>query len=124
MSLIKPISGSQKIVFLIVLSFGIAGLVDGAYPKVEDASYLLHALFLSIALFVWCGLHAEESEIKPPRGSKILCGLLGILGAPLYLFRAFGFKAGGFKTLLGLLAIIVALLLYEAAFRLSLHFLR
>ena len=116
MTWIKTVQASHKIVFLMFLSFGIAGIIEGAFPRAQDVIFLIHVLILAILLVVWCGVHADENEISPPNGAQLLCGLIGLIGVPYYLLRAFGFKTGGYKFLLGLLTMTMNYSFYEAAF--------
>jgi hypothetical protein len=110
---------SHIIVLFIFLSSGIAGLVEGAFPEAQAVSFFIHAVIIAILLFVWCGKHAKENGVRPPDGAKLLCGLLGLIGVPLYLFRTFGFKLGGYKFLLCLLVTLVTFGFYEVSFLLG-----
>lgn len=110
------ITNASKVVGAIIISFIIAAVIDGLFPNAVDVSALIHGLGIGIALFVWCGLHAEDEKIKLPTNSKIFCGLLGMFGVAIYLFRAFGFKRGGLKLLIGILATIISGALYLGAF--------
>lgn len=96
------LSNSHKVLLLLLISFLISGVIDGAFPQFVDANFLLHTLLIGILLAVWCACHADDNNIEPPRGAKLLCFLIGFIGVPFYLFRAFGFKKGGVKLLIGL----------------------
>lgn len=55
---------------------------------------LSYMLASSVLLFGWCKDHARTAQIREPTGSAVLCGLIALIGVPLYFFRAFGFKRG------------------------------
>lgn len=112
---IRMMRSSHKIIFGIFLSFGLAGFIEGAFPQTQGASFIIHSLFIAMMLFAWCGVHADENGIMPPNGAKLLCGLIGLIGVPFYLFRAFGFKKGGYKFLLCVAAALVIFGFYEAS---------
>jgi hypothetical protein len=54
---------------------------------------------VSVLLFGWCRDHARSAQIREPVGSAVLCGLVALIGVPLYFFRAFGFRRGVIGTL-------------------------
>jgi len=78
----------------------------GHSHSLQMVLYLIHVLLIAVLLFSWCGKHAEENDIVPPNGAQVLCGLIGLIGVPLYLFRAFGFKNGSIKFLIGIAFIL------------------
>lgn len=52
-------------------------------------------MFISSVLFFgWCKDHARSARIQEPMGSAVLCGMVALIGVPLYFFRAFGLKRG------------------------------
>lgn len=107
---------SVKILIFTLISFPVVGFPDGYFPNFAEASWVFHALFLGVGLYVWCAYHADEHGMVPPRGAKTLCFLIGFIGVPYYLFGAFGFKVGGIKLLRGLAVFVFAYALYVAAF--------
>jgi len=96
-----------------------SGVIEGAYPKSADAFIFIHMIFIAIFMFSWCGKHAEEHDIIPPNGARLWCGLLALIGVPIYLFKAFGFKQGGLKVLIGIGVLSVTLILYIGSFSLA-----
>ena len=70
---------------------------------------LPHILLSSVILYGWCKAHVRASGLEEPTGSALLCGLFGIIGVPLYFFRAFGLKKGCIGTLktVGFFVIVV-----------------
>lgn len=75
-------------------------LVNGLFPFV-----------LAILLFSWCSHHAEENNIQPIIGAKLLVGFVAPIGFFYYLFGSFKPKQALLKSgfaILFILAIILA----------------
>lgn len=73
------------------------GFAEAFVPNTGDPLgplALPHMLASGVILFGWCKAHVRISNIREPAGSAVLCALIGIVGVPLYFFRAFGFKKG------------------------------
>lgn len=89
---------SRRIMYLVWSSFLIFGVLESLLTTYVNALSLLHGFLLIVGAVFWCGFHAEENELRPPNGAKLLCVLLPIIGVPYYLIGAFGFKKGGLKV--------------------------
>ena len=103
---------SRRIIILIWFSFFVFGLLEAILPARANALSLIHGFMLMVAAVFWCVYHAEENEMKIPRGSILLSLLIPIIGIPYYLLRGYGFKSGGLKLLLSFGFIIISMLLY------------
>ncbi len=110
---------SHKILLFLTLSFLVAGVADIIYYDNQDATFVVHAIVLTIGLFFWCGVHAFEHDLIPPSGSKIMIILAAFIGVPYYLIRGFGFKTGGVKYLKGIAWYLGSYLVYFAAFQVT-----
>lgn len=110
------ISNARKVVGILIFSFLIFGILDACFPKFAEAGSLIHGFLIILLLSIWCWLHAEEEHVTLPLGYPILSFFLGLFGVFIYLFRAFGFKKGGIKALLAIVATGVAVAIYEGAF--------
>lgn len=103
---------SRKIIILIWLSFFVFGSLEATLNAQANGLSLIHGFMLIVGAVFWCAYHAEENEIKIPRGSILLNVLLPIVGIPYYLLRGYGFKNGGLKLLRFFGFIMIATLLY------------
>ena len=103
---------SYTLLSIISVSFIVAGSLETLFPNIEQTSYVIHSILIGVLFFSWCGAHASESIIKQPTGAKLLSGLFPPIGVPYYLFKAFGFKQGCIKLILGILWFIFSTLLY------------
>ena len=115
---------SRRIIILIWLSFFVFGVLEAILPAQANGLSLIHGFMLIVGAVFWCAYHAEENELKIPRGSILLSVLLPIIGIPYYLLRGYGVKGGGLKLLRFFGFMIIAMLLYfipleliEALFR-------
>ena len=105
----KPIHYLIAIAFSFILSGIIEPLVS---MNSQQGVALGHMLVLAFLTFGWCKSHCKYSEIKEPKGSALMCGLLGIIGVLIYFFRAFGAKQGFKNTFLALVFVLLCVLLY------------
>ena len=103
---------SRRIAFLIWFSFFVFGVFEGMLPTRANASSLIHGLILIVGAVFWCSYHATENDLKPPKGSIILCILLPILGIPYYFLSGYGFKTGGLKIFWFFLFIAASIVTY------------
>ena len=115
---------SRRIIILIWLSFFVFGILEAILPAKANGLSFIHGFMLIVGAVFWCAYHAEENEIKIPRGSILLSVLLPIVGIPYYLLRGYGFKSGGLKllrffgfTIITILLYFIPLDLIEALFR-------
>jgi len=108
---------SNKTVALIILSFAITAIIDSyfLYAKgISSPTYLPHLLFIAIFGFVWCKQHAFENSVKDLGGHALACGLIGIIGVPIYGFSKFGLRAGGRIVLKMILCLALCIFLIVA----------
>jgi hypothetical protein len=106
---------SNLVLTIIALSFAVTGAIENFLPnETQQTSAVIHGLFISILSFMWCKFHSKELQVKTPTGSGLMCGLLPIIGAPVYFYRAFGFKSGSFKSLKMVTYAISLILIYSA----------
>lgn len=103
---------SRRIIILIWLSFFVFGILEAILPTRANALSFIHAFILIVGAVFWCAYHAEENEIKIPRGSILLNVLIPIIGVPYYLLRGYGFKGGGLKLLRFFGFMIISVSLY------------
>jgi hypothetical protein len=105
---------SNKILILIILIALSFGFIEGIIrePDPRGALFLPYMILMAILAFVWCKRHVKENGISEPTGSSFLCGMITIIGVPLYFFRAFGFKKGIIGSLKGLGFILSVAILY------------
>jgi hypothetical protein len=108
------ISSPKKYVLWMTGVSAIAGFVETFFRnnKHDGALVVAHMLIFSFLLFAWCGAHADANNIKALRGSKLFCGLVGLIGVPLYFFRSFGFKQGCIGTLKAMLVFILITIVF------------
>ncbi len=100
----------------IALSFVVSGIIEPLVSMNNQQGIVMgHILVLAILMFRWCKSHCKYSGLKEPKGSALMCGLLGIIGASIYFFRAFGAKKGFVSTLFALVFIIFCVVLYVLA---------
>ena len=69
---------------------------------------ILNTLFA----FIWCTEHAIENNKSTGVFYRILAALFPLIGISIYLFKFFGFKTGGTKTLQVILFFILCISLY------------
>ena len=119
----KNTGKSRYIIYLIALSFGLAGVLESLFWNPDDQIVIafLHGFFIGISLFIWCDMHAEENKISVPTYSRVLCFLLAPVGVPYYFLRGFGLKQGGLKTLIAVALSIVMLGFYFLTFSLTIR---
>ena len=110
---------SWKFALFAALTFPIAGILEGIYPRLQEVMFVPQSLIIGIALYIWCGVHAVENGYAPNTRFKILCFLFALVGVPLYLFKTFGFKSGGKKVLIALSMLAVAGITYELTYEIT-----
>ena len=97
----------------IALSFVALGIIEPLVSMNNKQGVVMgHILVLAILMFGWCKSHCKYSGFKEPKGSALLCGLLGIIGASIYFFRTSGAKKGFISTFFALIFIIFCVVLY------------
>jgi len=108
--------------WIVVLTFVVSGSLDAVFWTPEDPlgpTYIPHAIVVGALCFFWCKTHAREAGTELPSGSALLSGLLPPIGVPLYLLRSQGWKRGWLRATKALLVGALALILYEASFRMT-----
>ena len=103
---------SRRIIILIWLSFFVFGSLEALLPAKANGLSFIHGFMLIVGAVFWCAYHAEEHQIRIPRGSILLSVLLPIVGIPYYLLRGYGFKTGGLKLLRFFGFLVIGILLY------------
>ena len=100
----------------IALSFVVSGIIEPLVSMNNQQGLAMgHILVLAILMFGWCKSHCKYSKIKEPKGSALMCGLLGIIGVTIYFFRAFGAKKGIKNTFLAFIFVLFCVVLYALA---------
>ena len=87
----------QRILVMIGVAWGIAGLVEPHLPNAGqpfNAVGAVQMVLSAILLFAWCKAHAQANYIKPPTGAPLLVGVLALVGLPYYALRAYGMRRG------------------------------
>ncbi|UZE97181.1 hypothetical protein [Alkalimarinus alittae] len=108
---------SNFVLIVILISFLVSGIVEGIFSfsiSDQQAITVAHSIFIAVCVFIWCGRHAKENELRKIGGYKVFCAVFPIIGVPVYFFRFFGFKSGTVKTgkaLFYLLLIVIVIAL-------------
>jgi len=100
---------SNKYIAWLLLSFIIAGVVDGLGI---NSTTFAQPIIVAILVFAWCGIHAIENEITMAKGYRIFSAVIPVVGVPIYFFRYFGFIKGLMKTLKAFGVLVAAVLIY------------
>ena len=98
------------LVIAFLASFLVSGMVDsvaahhGATGPTRATAFI-HALTCALILYFWCKNHAVRYGVDESKAAPALCGLICVVGVPLYFIRAFGWRKGlvGCAKALGIL---------------------
>lgn len=101
---------SHTILIFVAVYFLIFGIVEVLY-KPDDINFL-HMILNAFFAFIWCKIHAVENNKKPGLQYYIFASFFPVIGISIYLFKFFGFKKGGIKTLQFILFFILCMALY------------
>ncbi|TAJ54818.1 MAG: hypothetical protein EPO48_03595 [Nevskiaceae bacterium] len=103
------------LLFLIALSFLVAGVVEESAQSFASAVGLvavIHLIALAFLGFAWCKAHVASRGIREPTGSAFWVGAIAIIGVPLYFFRSMPWRQAAWSTLKALGFLILCLLLH------------
>jgi len=101
---------SNKYLVVLFLSFIVFGFIEGLYPAGGDnarAMGVIHTFIIAVLIFAWCDNHALENNVESTGGYRLLAAVFPPLGIPIYFFKCFGFKRGGFKVLISMGALVI-----------------
>jgi hypothetical protein len=113
---------NQRALLLMALSFVVAGLVQPHVPDAArplNASGVVHALVLSVLLFLWCKADAAKRKVTPPFAALLLVPFVAPIGIPYYFFRTMPRRAAVVATLTAFLFLVGCSALSYAAFYVS-----
>lgn len=105
------IKKSHIILIFVAVYFLIFGVVEALF-KLDDGIKFLHMILNAFFAFTWCKIHAVENNKKPGLQYYIFASFFPVIGISIYLFKFFGFKKGGVKTLQAILFFILCIALY------------
>lgn len=128
-------STPNRLLWYVAGVFIAAAFVQSLLPRDERIVVVVVAWFpIAVLLFNWCKTHAHAAGVGLPAGYAPLCGLLPLLGVPLYFLRTFGLRKGvvgilkavGFYLLIALTSEFAgatgAFLMHPATFSAALYF--
>ena len=101
---------STKLALVALGSFPLSAFLE-IYTQ-ENSILFAHLIFLAFISFGWCAHYSDERSIQPPVGSKLLCGLIPILGVPVYFLRTHQIKYSALKILSFTGFVVLCIILY------------
>lgn len=107
----------HTILIFVAVYFLIFGVVGALYEP--DYINFLHIILNSFFAFAWCKIHAVENNKKVDIPYLLLALFFPVIGLSIYLFKFFGFKIGGLKTL----QVILFYMFCSALYLLPFHYL-
>ena len=101
---------SHIILIIVAIYYLIFGIAEDMYKPIDIK--LFHMILNTLFAFIWCTEHAIENNKSTGVFYRILAALFPLIGISIYLFKSFGFKTGGTKTLQVILFFILCISLY------------